>query len=598
MVSFNETARRNFKRRLRRRRKETIESVAQADQQIERLLIRRFDRLVSVRRFIFLWLALFVFLFATVFLQSRALSNYYQVLKPVPGGLYSEGIVGSISNPNPLYASGAADVDLSRLIFSGLFKYNDQNQLSPDLATDWVVNSDQKQYTVHLRKNVTWQDGKPFNADDVVFTYKTIQNIEAQSPLYSSWQGISINKLDNYTVSFGLPNSLSAFPYSLTNGIIPYHLLKNIKPEELRSASFNTSPVGTGPFEWKFVDVSGGTSDARQQRVSLAAFDRYHFGHPALDGFSLITYSDNRHLLTAFENKQINAMSGLESLPNELAKDKSVHVYSTPLTTAVMAFFNNSQAFLSDQNVRKALVSGVDRSGVDKLFSNPVQPVDSPLLKNQLGYDSSIAELPYNFDYANQLLDQDGWTRDANGQRIKNGQPLVFSMASQDTQNYSNVAAYLQQQWAKLGVKVQVNYYDASDLQTSIISNHSYDVLLYGISVGVDPDEYAYWDSSQASLTSQGHLNLSEYKSTAADQSLEGGRTRTDPALRAAKYKAFLSAWSSDAPALALYQPNYIYITRGPVLNYQRSADNSSEDRFYNVADWMIRQQKKDIINR
>lgn len=586
---------RRVKRSFRRRQKVAVEFGLQADQKLERLLIRRFDRLVSVRRFVFLWIMLFVFLFVITFFQGRNLSNYYQVLKPVPGGLYSEGVIGTISNPNPIYASGAADIALSRLIFSGLFKYDNKNALVGDLATDWSLSPDQNQYTVHLRPNVVWQDGKPFSADDVVFTYKTIQNIEAQSPLYSSWQGITVSKIDKYTVSFTLPNALSSFPYSLTNGIIPAHLLQNLRPEELRSASFNTRPVGTGPFEWKFVDVSGGTSDERQQRVSLAAFSRYHSGHPALDGFSLITFSDDRHLLTAFEKKQINAMSGLESLPDELSRDKSVHVYATPLTTEVMAFFNNSHPNLSDATVRKALVAGIDRTALAKLFSPAVQPIDGPLLKSQLGYDPTITELPYNAASANQMLDQAGWLRDGSGQRIKSGQPLVLTMTSQDTQNYSKAAAFLQQQWGKLGVKVEVNYYDANDLQATIISNHSYDILLYGINVGVDPDEYAYWDSSQASLTSQGHLNLSEYKSSAADQSIEGGRTRSDPALRVIKYKGFLTAWTQDAPAAALYQPNYIYITRGPVLNYQRTADNSSEDRFYSVDSWMIRQQKRNI---
>jgi ABC-type transport system substrate-binding protein len=89
---------------------------------------------------------------------------------------------------------------------------------------------------------------------------------------------------------------------------------------------------------------------------------------------------------------------------------------------------------------------------------------------------------------------------------------------------------------------------------------------LYGISLGVDPDVFAYWDSSQASISSQGHLNLSEYKSKAADQALESARTRADAQLRVTKYKAFLTAWTNDAPALALYQPNMLYISGGRFL--------------------------------
>lgn len=153
----------------------------------------------------------------------------------------------------------------------------------------------------------------------------------------------------------------------------------------------------------------------------------------------------------------------------------------------------------------------------------------------------------------------------------------------------------MQQQWAKVGVKIDVHYYSSDDLQSQVIAAHDYDILLYGISVGVDPDEFAYWDSSQASLGSQGHLNLSEYKSGIADQALEGARTRSDVAIRAAKYKGFLTSWAQDAPALALYQPNYLYISRGPVFGYGRKAYNSGIDRFYNITDWAIRQKRQTI---
>jgi peptide/nickel transport system substrate-binding protein len=115
---------------------------------------------------------LFIILFFATFLQFRGLAKYYQTLQPVPGGLYNEGIIGTFTNANPIYAAGAADTAVSRLVFSGLFKYNNKNQLAGDLAENWNLGSDNKQYIVHLRKNVKWQDGRPFTADDVVFTYK------------------------------------------------------------------------------------------------------------------------------------------------------------------------------------------------------------------------------------------------------------------------------------------------------------------------------------------------------------------------------------------------------------------------------------------
>jgi peptide/nickel transport system substrate-binding protein len=594
MIAVDEERKKLWKKSFRRRKKSARLFGQQADEQIEELLIRRFDRLVFVRRFVSLWTALFVFLFFSIVAQLRALGPHYQTLGPAPGGIFSEGLVGNFTNANPIYAAGAADTSIGRLIFSGLFKYDNNNKLVGDLANNWTLDNSQTRYTVNLKKDVKWHDGQPFTADDVIFTYQMIQNIEAQSPLYSSWQGTKVSKKGSYTVYFDLANPLSAFPYSLTNGIITAHAFKDIKPISMRTAPFNNKPVGTGPFEWKYVEVTGKTDADREQRISLAANGDYWDGRPKVDGFNMTTFNNERSLTAAFSNKQINAMSGLESVPDNLKNDKSIHVYNTPLTSAVMAFFNTSHPILNDANVRKALVTGVDRINVSNILDYPVKPVDSALLLSQLGYDPSVVEPLFSEDTANQLLDRSGWAK-GNTNRTKDDKPLKLTLAAQDSPAYTQVAQFLQTQWSKLGVRTEVRYYSSDDLQKAVIPSHDYDILLYGISIGVDPDVFAYWDSSQASLSSQGHLNLSEYKSKAADQALESSRTRADAGLRATKYKAFLSAWVGDAPALALYQPNMIYVSRGPVFNYERKEANTSADRFYNVDEWMIRQRHQSL---
>jgi peptide/nickel transport system substrate-binding protein len=593
MAGIDEETKRRLKRRLRRRQKNALILGQQADQQIENLLIRRFDRLMSVRRFVALWTSLLLILIFSGIYQAKSLSVYYQSLQPVPGGLYTEGLVGSFTNANPMYASGAADTAVSRLVFSGLFKYDTKNNLVGDLAQDYKVNEAQNRYTVHLKQNIKWSDGLPLTASDVVYTYKTIQNIEVQSPLYSSWQGINVSKLGDYTVNFDLPNALSSFPYSLTNGIVPQHLLNKIPPEQLRSAPYNIAPVGTGPFILKFIEVTGNTPQTRQQRISLAANKHYTEGRPKLDGINLITFNNEQEMVQSFEAKQITAMSGLENVPDQIARDKDAQVYSTPLTTEVDTFFNNSHAPLNDTAVRKALILSVNRAKLATFFDEPVQLADSPLLHGQLGYDKSLVEPGYDQTAASQTLDQDGWARGSDGIRAKGGQTLRFDLSAQDTPNYTKVAQFLQESWSKIGVKALISYFSQDELQGSIIANHDYDALLYGVSIGVDPDVYAYWDSSQAAITSQGHLNLSEYKSSTADQSVEAGRTRSDAQIRAVKYKAFLAQWDKDLPALALYQPNYLYISRGPVFNYERKAANSAADRFYNVNNWMVRQKRQ-----
>ncbi len=595
MALIDEPAKRKMRRRLRRQQQSAVEFGQQADQHIEKLLIKRFERLISVRRFILLWTCLVMLLIFCQILQLRALSPYYQDLRPAAGGIFSEGLVGTFTNANPIYASGVADTAVSRLVFSGLFKYDNRNHLVGDLAQYYNLEHDHKTYDVTLKKNIVWQDGQPFTADDVVFTYRTIQKPEAQSPLNSSWEGITITKRGPYQVRFSLPDALAAFPYALTNGIVPSHLLSGIPASQLRSTAFNTDPVGTGPFKWQFVEVSANGSPDRVQKIGLAANKKYYAGPSQLDGFSVVTFTDEPHLLSAFNKKQINAMSGLESLPDKLSNKSDVQVKVTPLTSIVMAFYNNSVPGLDDEKVRQALTSAVDRRPLVELSNYPTNLVDSPLLPGQVGYDSHTRQPSFNLKRAKQLLQSAGWRTDKHGQRHKGHRALQFTLRTQDTRDYTQAARYLQKSWEAIGVKVDVRYSDSNELQRSVIANHDYDILLYGINVGTDPDVFAYWDSSQASVSSSGHLNLSEYKSTAADQALEAGRTRTNKTLRIVKYKAFQQQWRRDAPALALFQPNLLYVTRGTIYNYDRAADNGAADRYYNVQDWMIRQTRQTL---
>ena len=121
----------------------------------------------------------------------------------------------------------------------------------------------------------------------------------------------------------------------------------------------------------------------------------------------------------------------------------------------------------------------------------------------------------------------------------------------------------------------------------------TYDALLYGVSIGVDPDVYVYWDSSQVDLRSPSRLNFSEYSNGAANASLEAGRTRLDPALRTVKYQPFLQAWQADAPALGLYQPRFLYLTHGPVYGLDETPINSDAQRFSNVWNWEVREGRR-----
>ncbi len=582
-------------RRLFRKRKRQVENLgSQAESQLEHNFVRRLGNLVPVRRFVAVWLLLAVLLIGGVISETRALTSYYQTLQPVSGGQYSEGLVGSFTNANPLYATGLVNNAVSKLLFAGLFKYDAKNSLIGDLADGWQVDKTGENYTVHLRPNLTWQDGQPLTANDVVFTYQTIQNPDAQSPLNVSWQNVEVSAADDHTVLFKLPNPLASFPDSLTTGIVPQHVLSHVALPDLRSASFNTtSPVGSGPFELKKIQVAGNSPTTREEEIALQPFGGYHGGAPKLANFVVHTFPDDKSMVKSFRDQNITAMAGYQNAPKGVTAAKNVQQYNLPLAAANMVFFKTTSGVLSDQFVRQALVSGADTEQILNGIGGSLVPVREPLLQGQLGYDPKLQQLQGSAASANALLDKAGWKMQANGIRARKGQPLTFRLYAQNTDEYRKATDLLKQQWKKLGVDAQIFLQSANDLQPTV-AYHTYDALLYGISIGADPDVFVYWDSTQADVRSASRLNFSEYQSPAADTALEAGRTRTAAALRAIKYQAFLKAWRDDAPALGLYQPKITYATHGKVYNFDNRMLTTDTDRFNNVSDWMIRTVRKD----
>lgn len=571
----------------RRRAAQTLAVVHDTGQLVEKNGFSRFAHLRLVWRFLVVWIGVCIVVGGILTSQIVGLRSYYQSLEPVPGGRYTEGIAGTFTTANPLYAVNDVDTSVSRLLFAGLLKYDTHNQLAGDLAESWSADPAGKVYTVRLRPNLTWQDGEPLTADDVVFTYHTIQNPDAQSPLYASWRGVTVQAIDERIITFTLPNPLSSFPSGLTNGIVPKHLLQRIDPIGLRSATFNTAnPVGAGPFRWSSIGISG-VADKTEAQIVFAPFDDYWAGAPKLTSLSIYAFADTNAMITAYRNQEITSMVGLDHVPPEIAKDKQSHIYDLPLTAGVYVFFQMTKAPFGEAGVRQALVDATDRDEVIKQLGYAAVPVDEPVLKDQFAYDPSLAQATSNTAQAKALLDAAGWHLNARGMREKNGQTLSFMLTASDGYESMRVANLLVTEWRAVGVDVTASFQGPADFQSNL-AQHQYDAVLDGISIGADPDVYVYWDSSQNDPRSPTQFNFSRYGSGAADVSLEAGRTRLDPLLRKIKYKPFLQAWQQDAPALGLYQPRLLYISHETVYGLDGTPINADADRFRNVQNWMI----------
>lgn len=549
---------------------------------LKRYFTRRTDHLSSVKRFVASWLVLVTLLIIGTTVAAVQVHRSSRVSAAAPGGTYTEGMVGTVNNLNPLFGSGEVDDSLSALMFNGLLRYDTRGALVPDLAKDIQVDDSNKIYTLNLQRGVLWHDGEPFTSKDVVYTITAIQDPATRSALYSSWQGIKVSAVNDYKVTFELPAPFAPFPSALVLPILPEHLLRDVARNRLRTANFNNQPVGTGPFVFSVLRSGVG----KEQQAELKANDLYFRKKPKLDRFVIHTFEDDAKLVAALKDREITAAVDLKTDSNQkFVKDTTIRSAQIPLNSGVFTFFKTTAPNLTDANVRTALAEAVDRQPILESFNYQYAALKTPLLPSQIGYDATYAQQT-NIAGAEQKLDAAGWVKQPNGTRTKDGNKLELTLVTANTAQYVTVASELQKQWAKVGVTVKPQLLSSDQLQQSALTAHAYDMLLIGTSIGADPDVFAYWDSSQVNGGTR--RNFSEWTNGRADTSLETARTRLDPVLRTARYKTFLDEWRKQSPAVALYQPRASYLYHENAAGFTVFPVTNTAERLTNVEEWTV----------
>lgn len=551
---------------------------------IDRHLWGKWHQVRVVRRFLFMWWLLIVIAIIGLSKEIGALNRAASLAVPVSGGTYTEAALGSVQGLNPVLPEGVASTDINRLIYSGLTRYNSRRQLIPDLATSWEISPDGKTYTFHLRKGVKWHDGVPFTSADVAFTLTAIQNPDSRSPLASSWQGVKVEIKDDHTIAFILPTPLNSFLDSTTLGIVPRHLLESIEPSQLRVAAFNQRPVGTGPFVIK-------TFAASAREIELSANPQYYLGQPKLDGVLFKLYDTPTAAFQAYAQHQVNAVGRIKPDRHDQSstlKGLTTHSFTLPEETTL--FFANGDPVLADKDLRGILSRSLDRPAIlSRAAASQGVTLTQPLLPGQTGYTNRYAAASLEPAAAREALEAAGWKLPAGSSaRTKDGRKLQFSLATLAGGELERAAREIKRQYALIGVGINIKTADLADLQQTYMRPRNFQMLLYGVNLGADPDVYSYWHSTQ--IKDPG-VNLAGYASDDADKALEAGRIKADPQIRQGKYDTFLKAWNADNPAAVLYQTSYQYGTSEELAGVKAHRLTVPADRFYDVHQWTIKRR-------
>jgi len=500
------------------------------------------------------------------------------------GGEYTEGNVGQPRYINPALASANdIDSDLCELIFSGLFKYSSEGKIIGDAAEKWEISEDKKTYTIYLKNNIFWHDGKKMTSKDVYFTAQILSNPAYKSPLRESLQSIECQTDGDYIIKFILKNPYALFLNNLTFKILPEHIWKNIPPTSFPLEKRNLKPIGSGPFQLKKLSMDSG---GFIHYIKLEKFENYFSQKPLLQYITFYFYASDDELFTAYNKKEILGMNKLPvNWQKKIQNPESVNLFKTKLPQYFSIFLNQtSNKALQDKNVRAALSMAADRDKIIKdIFGETAEKIDTiplfnaPVISSQNSEQAALS--------AANLLEQSGWIDfDNDGIREKNGEKLEFSLFAASYPPFMQIAEILKSSWSKIGANIIINIKTSSEIN-KLIENRSYDALLFGQILGTDPDPYAFWHSSQKNYPG---LNLSLFSNPNADKLLEQIRTSFDADEKNNLYAQLQNIISQEIPAIFLFKTVRLFGVNKKIQSTE-TQNNNSQNRFANIIKWYIR---------
>jgi peptide/nickel transport system substrate-binding protein len=515
------------------------------------------------------------------------------ILVPDTGGTYVEGVAGAPQFINPLLCQlHDEDRDLCSLTFNGLTRFNDTGDVVPDLATTWKISDDGITYTFKLRQDAKWEDGYPITANDVLFTANMLQDpaFPGRPDIGALWQTVKVNKVDTYTVQFSLQQPLAPFLDFTTIGLLPQHVLSGTNAADLNKLPFNLQPVGNGP--WRVVEVN--TNGNRVSSIALEPSPNYYGPKPNLSRLVFRYYPNVQAVFDGFRAGDVDGFGNL-SPPDELRAEgrDDLTLYTATKSRYTGIFFNlrrdSGAIALSDKAVRQALMLAVDREKLVKdVLGGDAIVADTPFIPGTWAYDADVKRYPYDPNRAVDLLRTNGYelaTVAPSNVSVwqKNGEPIAFTLLTQDDPTRRAVAEAIAKQWRDLGVQVSVQ--PVRNLVRDFLGPRQFQVALVDNLVDGDPDPYPIWHRSQIVMPGQ---NYTGWDNKDASAWLEAARTTTDRDKRYQLYRQFQDLFDEELPALPLYYPTYKYAISTRVKQVQVPPLIYTSDRLRTIGSWYV----------
>ena len=336
-----------------------------------------------------------------------------------------------------------------RPLYDTLLVTDDNDNLYPNLVTEWEITDDGLEYTFHLRDGVTFHDGTPWNADAVVFNIQRhIDNEDSFSHVAMS-RVAEMEALDESTVWLKLGESNGDFIYDVAVSTAAYQISPTAWGED--GATFHENPVGTGAFMFK--------SHEPQSEVQYVRNPNYWQGAPLLDGLTIRIHPDNPVRLIEIESGNVHYIDGI--LPEDAVRlqNETDLAVNAPLGPGVtMISLNVSRYPMTELAVRRAVAHAIDFDTIieEIYFGYPVRSRGG-VSPNSPYFTENLPELaPYDPVKAREILDEAGWVLADDGFRYRDGEKLVINIISTDFSDWGLMNEIYQQALTEIGVDAPV----------------------------------------------------------------------------------------------------------------------------------------------
>ena len=464
---------------------------------------------------------------------------------------------------NPHFATGTKDEEGTRLFYEPLIRWDAEGNLQPVLAAEIPsranggLAADGKSVLWRLKKGVTWHDGQPFTADDVIFNWQYATDPATAAVTSGAYLDLKLEKVDTHSVRVVF-NKASPFWPGVYSGVrlIPKHLFAAYGGAKSRDAPANLKPVGTGPY--KFVDFKPGDLVRGELNANYHQPNRPHFDSVEMKGGGDAVSAARAVLQTGEFDYAYNLLVEDEVLKRMEAGGKGRVIFAPGGgTEAVYLNFadpavevdgeraspKSRHPLFSDAALRQAIALLIDRNGIQEFIYGRSGIATPNFVNNPQRFRSPNLKIEFNIDKANALLDLAGFKRSAGGVREKNGKPLKFVFQTSINAARQKAPAIIKQAFGKAGIEIELKTVTASVFFSSDVANpDTYgkfwaDMQMYNVSQGrPDPERhmqrFVSWEVS-AKANKWLSVNLGRWQNEEFDKTYRAAESELDPVKRA-----------------------------------------------------------------